>query len=47
MNDYMFPAARSHVEYGSGRIVRPAAALAAVAPAYKPVAGHSFFGDPM
>ena len=28
VNDYMFPPSRPHVEYGTGRIVRPAAALA-------------------
>jgi hypothetical protein len=47
VNDYMFPAAPPHVEYGTGRIVRPAASAAlAAAPAVKPVAAHSFFGDP-
>ena len=45
VNDYMFPASRPHVEYGTGCIVRPAAALAAAMPAVRPVAGHTFFGD--
>jgi len=45
VSDYMFPASRPHVEYGTGRIVRPAAALAAAMPAVRPVAGHTFFGD--
>ena len=45
VNDYMFPSSRPHVEYGTGRIVRPAAALAVTAPAVRPVAGHTFFGD--
>jgi hypothetical protein len=46
VNDYMFPPSRPHVEYGTGRIVRPAAALAAAVPSIKPVAAHSFYGDP-
>jgi hypothetical protein len=45
VNDYMFPPTRTHVEYGTGRIVRPAAAFAVAAPSIKPVAAHSFFGD--
>jgi hypothetical protein len=45
VNDYMFPPSRPHVEYGTGRIIRPAAALAVAAPAVQPVAGHTFFGD--
>jgi hypothetical protein len=45
VNDYMFPPTRPHVEYGTGRIVRSAAALAAAAPTITPVAAHSFFGD--
>jgi hypothetical protein len=44
VNDYMFPAARPAVEYGTGRIVRPAVALGVAAPAVRPVAGHTFFG---
>jgi Second Messenger Oligonucleotide or Dinucleotide Synthetase domain len=48
VHDYMFPAARPHVEYGTGRIVRPAAALAvSAAPAVRAVPAHSFFGDPV
>jgi hypothetical protein len=47
VHDYMFPAAGPHVEYGTGRIVRPAAALAATAPAVRPVSAHNFFGDPV
>jgi hypothetical protein len=45
VNDYMFPSSRPHVEYGTGRIVRPVAAAAVTAPALRPVAGHTFFGD--
>jgi hypothetical protein len=44
VNDYMFPTSRPHVEYGTGRIIRPGTALAAVMPAVGPVAGHTFFG---
>jgi Second Messenger Oligonucleotide or Dinucleotide Synthetase domain len=44
VNDYMFPPSRPHVEYGTGRIVRPAVA-AVTAPAVRPVASHTFFGD--
>jgi hypothetical protein len=45
LNDYMFPPAPSQVEYGTGRIVRPATVLAAASPRISPVAGHNFFGD--
>jgi len=45
VNDYMFPPGQSRVEYGTGRVVRPAAALTAVPAAIYPVAAHSFFGD--
>jgi hypothetical protein len=45
VSDYMFPPTRPYVEYGTGRIIRPIAALAvATAPSIKLVA-HSFFGD--
>jgi hypothetical protein len=44
VNDYMFPQGRNQVEYGTGRIVRPAA-LAAASPRISPVAAHTFFGD--
>jgi Second Messenger Oligonucleotide or Dinucleotide Synthetase domain len=45
VNDYMFPEGRSQVEYGTGRIIRPTAGLAAVSSTVQPVAAHKFFGD--
>ena len=45
VNDYMFPPSRPLIEYGTGRIVRPAAAASVAMPLVKPVAGHKFFGD--
>ena len=45
VNDYMIPPSRPHIEYGTGRIVRPAAAVSVAVPSLKPVAGHRFFGD--
>jgi hypothetical protein len=45
LSDYMFRPSRPHVEYGTGRIVRPASAATVAAPLLRPVAGHSFFGD--
>jgi Second Messenger Oligonucleotide or Dinucleotide Synthetase domain len=45
VKDYMYPAGRSQVEYGTGRIVRPAAGVAAVTSSVQPVAAHKFFGD--
>jgi hypothetical protein len=45
VNEYMFPPSRPHVEYGTGRIVRPATVAAVTAPVIRPVAGHTFFGD--
>lgn len=43
VDEYMFSPSRPHVEYGTGRIVRPAAA--ATAATIKPVAAHTFYGD--
>jgi hypothetical protein len=45
VNDYMFPPSRPHIEYGTGRIVRPATAASVAVPSLKPVADHRFFGD--
>jgi hypothetical protein len=45
VNDYMFLPSRPHIEYGTGRIVRSAAAASVALPSLRPVAGHTFFGD--
>jgi Second Messenger Oligonucleotide or Dinucleotide Synthetase domain len=45
VHDYMFGAGRTHVEYGTGRIVRPAGGLVIAAPMVGPVPAHDFFGD--
>jgi hypothetical protein len=45
VNDYMSPPSRPHIEYGTGRIVRPATAASVAAPSLKQVADHKFFGD--
>lgn len=46
INDYLSTPGPSRVEYGTGRIVRPAAAagLVSVPAVARPVAGHDFFG---
>jgi hypothetical protein len=44
VNDYMSTPGRSSVEYGTGRIARPAAGLAATPALVRPVAAHNFFG---
>jgi hypothetical protein len=45
VHDYMFPPGRSHVERGTGRVVRSTAALASVPASVRPVPTHKFFGD--
>jgi hypothetical protein len=45
VNDYMFPPSRPHIEYGTGRVVRPATAASVAVPLLKPIADHTFFGD--
>jgi hypothetical protein len=45
VNDYMFPPSPPHVEYGTGRIVRPTTAASVTVPSLKQVADHRFFGD--
>ena len=45
IKDYLSSPSRPHVEDGTGRVVRPAAGLAAATSSVKPVAAHTFFGD--
>jgi hypothetical protein len=45
VNDYMFPPSRPHIEYGTGRVVRPATAASVAVPLLKPIADHTFFGE--
>jgi len=45
IKDYISAPSKPHVEFGTGRIVRPAAGLGAAASSVKPVAAHTFFGD--
>jgi hypothetical protein len=45
VNDYLFASSPPHVEYGTGRVVRPTTTLSATSPLLTPVARHTFFGD--
>lgn len=45
VKDYISAPTRPHVEYGTGRVLRPVSGLAVASPTIKPVPDHSFFGD--
>lgn len=45
VKDYMSAPTRPHVEYGTGRVVRPVGAVASASSMIRPVPAHNFFGD--